>query len=197
VRQPGGEREFHLILLGDTLRSCRVRVWLGRVTAFRSSTTATIPAGGGITRIWNNAHLEQNIYLIGVVPSVPTSTVPCQFEVKPAYLTRPDGQTQFAYTTTNVGTVACSAELRMVSLPVTDSFELGAYRAGAQLSVRPFFRATTTNVVVPGVNPQVVPGGICQWTVQESITQELGVISFDYANAGVTTCGGTATFAVL
>jgi hypothetical protein len=196
VRQATGEREFHLIIEGDPSERCRIRVWLGRLTASRSTPVGVIKPGGGITRIWNNAQTDRNIYVIGILGATPLAGA-CEFEVKTRYQTRPDGENEFAYTATNVGSVACGADLRMVTLPVTERFDLGTFRAGGKTSLLIGFE-TTTNVVVGGLNPRPVADGICQWAPGLVQTFDVGRLDFDYTNTAVTQwCGADATFTVL
>jgi hypothetical protein len=196
VRQASGEREFHMIIEGDPSKRCRIRGSLGRLTASRSTPVGVIKPGGGITWIWNNAHADQNIYVIGVVGATPAAGA-CEFEVKTRYRTQPDGEDEFVYTTTNVGSVACGADLRMVTLPVDESFDLGAFRASANISLLIGFE-TTTNVVVGGLNPRPVADGICQWAPGLVETFDEGKLEFNYTSTAATQwCGADATFAVL
>jgi hypothetical protein len=196
VRQASGEREFHMIIEGDPFERCQIRVWLARPTAFRSSTTGVINPGGSVTQTWNNASTDQNIYVVGVVGSQPASGT-CEFEVTSRYQTQPNGENEFVYTTTNVGSVACSAERRMVRLPVTERFDLGAFRPGGQVNLAISF-ATTTNLVVGGLNPRPVSDGVCRWVPGLVSSTGAGHLDFDYTNTAVTQwCGADATFSVL
>jgi hypothetical protein len=48
----------------------------------------------------------------------------CAIEVATAFRTQPDGENEFTYRATNVGDVACSAQLLHVKLPVNESWSL-------------------------------------------------------------------------
>ncbi|GAA1832242.1 hypothetical protein GCM10009682_58410 [Luedemannella flava] len=68
---------------------------------------------------WNNTRPEPYVYVVGVVPTV--SYDACALEVTSEDRTQPDGEYEFVYKVTNVGDVTCSAALRHVQHPVTDT----------------------------------------------------------------------------
>jgi hypothetical protein len=201
-RRVGGERVFHVEYQGDTDYTCRVRVWLGRVDAFRTSALGAIEPGQSVGRVWNNAHLERNVYQIGLVPSVPTTDAPCQFSVRTSSSGRPDGSTQVTYYVTNIGTTACSVEARMASLPVTttSAFEFPIRPGeGTGIYTAPIFfpGGVTGNLVLPGAYPVPASNGTCTLTAGVSSSSSLGGLAFRFVNVGAVTCSGAATFAVL
>src|SRR5690349_8512442 len=67
-RNPSGEREFHLEIEGDNNDRYQVTAWLARLTKYRESTTSTLSPGESWSSHWNNAHADQNVYVVGVLP---------------------------------------------------------------------------------------------------------------------------------
>jgi hypothetical protein len=193
-RNPSGEREFHLEIEGDISNRCQVTVWLARLTMYRESSIGVLSPGQSVTPHWNNAHTDQSVYVVGVLPQLTTGT--CAMEVNTSYRTQPSGENEFYYRVTNVGSVACSAQLRHVSLPVDQTFSLNKMFADGWLGIFPLF-ADTTKVVVAGAAPAAVPAGACQFTPDPMIYNRPGDVGLYYHNTGAVSCAMNATFAVL
>lgn len=156
VRQPSGEREFHLEIEGDPVARCRLTVWLARLSMFRESSTGTLNPGQSRAWLWNNARSAQNIYLVGVYPAQVEDGA-CAIEVSTQYRTQPNGENEFIYRAKNVGDVACSADLRHVKLGVDDSYNLLGPISGT-IGVFDTLPAGI-RVVVPGAVPAANPDG--------------------------------------
>src|SRR4051794_10492110 len=195
-RNPSGEREFHLELEGDNNERCQVKVWLASLTMYRQSTTGTLNPGRSWSSHWNNAHTDQNVYIVGVLPEQVASGA-CAIEVTTGFRTQPDGENEFSYRATNVGDVACSAQLLHVKLPVNDRWSLNPLnpRSGWGLSTA---APVGTKVQVAGAAPDKVATGPCDITPGQEVRYSLPVsLWVDFTNTGAVTCGMTATFAWL
>ncbi|MBB5874511.1 hypothetical protein F4553_007945 [Allocatelliglobosispora scoriae] len=195
-RTSAGEREFHLEIEGDQAERCQVTVWLARLTKFRESATGDLAPGASKASVWNNAHSDQNIYAVGVLAAQPASGS-CAIEVTTQYRTQPNGENEFVYRATNVGTVTCSAQLRHVVLPVYNSLDMIPVNPGIGISIWPELFPVGRKVVVPGAAPAAVSAGPCQFSV--GTTSYVGADSSftRYKNTGAVACGVKAVFAAL
>jgi hypothetical protein len=195
-RNSSGEREFHLEIEGDSAQRCQVTVTLARLAKFRESSAGDLAPGASRSWTWNNAHSDQNVYLVGVLPAQPASGS-CAIQVSTQYRTQPDGENEFIYRVTNVGSVTCSAQLRHVSLGVHSTLDMTPVSPGLDVSIWPELFPVGTKVVVAGAAPAKTAAAACQFSV--------GTMSFvgpsssftRYRNTGSVRCGLKATFAVL
>ncbi|WP_155370986.1 hypothetical protein [Catellatospora vulcania] len=196
-RNTSGEREFHLEIEGDTSDRCRVTVWLARLTMYRHSITSTLEPGESWSAHWNNAHTDQNVYVVGVLPAQVDSGA-CAIEVTTAFRTQPDGENEFSYRAVNVGGVACSAQLLHVKLPVNDSHALNPLNPGNGWGIRTAAPPAGTRVQVAGAAPTRVATGPCDITPDQEVGYS-GSANFwvDFTNTGTVKCGLTVTFAWL
>ena len=196
-RNPSGEREFHLEIEGDRTERCQVTVWLARLTKYRESTTGTINPGQSWSSHWNNAHTDQNVYVVGVLPAVVASGS-CAIEVTTAFRTQPDGENEFSYRATNVGAVACSAQLLHVKLPVNDTWTLNPLNPRSGWSLTTASPSDGIKVQVAGAAPDRVATGPCDITPDQEVKySEQGGFWVDFTNTGAVNCGMKATFAWL
>ena len=199
-RNASGEREFHLEIKGDKAERCRATVWLARLSRFRESSTGELAAGQSRSWIWNNAHTDQNVFVVGVLPAQPASGA-CAIEVTTQYRTQPTGENEFLYKATNVGDVACSATLRHVELGVDSTFPMTPVSAGGRFNIWADLMPADTRVVVAGGAPDTTSAGVCQISIGSMSyfgppPRSWGVHNA-YRNTGSVSCGVTATFAVL
>ena len=182
---------------GDASSRCQVTVWLARLTMYRTSTTSTLNPGGWWSSHWNNAHTDQNVYVVGVLPAQVGSGT-CAIEVTTAFRTQPDGENEFAYRATNVGDVACSAQLLHVKLPVNDTRSLGSRPPGNGWFLTTGRPPAGTKVQVAGAAPAKVATGTCQYTPDQEVGYGgLASLWVVLRNTGTVACGLTATFAWL
>ncbi|MFC5004623.1 hypothetical protein ACFPIJ_43205 [Dactylosporangium cerinum] len=198
-RNASGEREFHLEIEGDSVLRCQATVWLARLTKFRESSTGTLAAGQSRSWHWNNADAEGTVYAVGVLPSQPASGS-CAIEVSTQYRTQPDGEYEFSYRATNVGTVTCSATLRHVALGVDTTVAVPEVPAGGPYNIGVPGVPAGTRVIVAGAAQSVTPAGPCQVSVLTTFYQRQGTTTGVYAgyrNTGSVACESTATFALL
>ena len=196
-RNPSGEREFHLEIEGDRNDRCQVTVWLARLTMYRTSTTSTLSPGQWSSSHWNNAHTDQNVYVVGVLPAV-VSSGSCRIQVTTSFRTQPDGETEFSYRTTNIGVVACSAQLLHVKLPVNESWSLNPLSPGDGWGLSTAAPPDGIRVQVAGAAPDRVATAPCDITPDQAVGYS-GPASFfvDFTNTGTVECGALATFAWL
>lgn len=194
-RNSSGEREFHLEIRGDHHYECRVKVWLAPLTKYRETSTGELAPGASKAWVWNNAHSEQNVYVVGVLPAKPAAGA-CSIEVTNQYRTQPDGETEFIYRARNIGSVACSAQLKHVSLPAFSTEQWYDTWPGGEYAVWPPTFPYGTRVVVAGAAPDRTVGAACQFSV--------GPISFvgdtsytSYTNTGSVWCGLKGVFAAM
>jgi hypothetical protein len=194
-RNASGEREFHLEIEGDSLYKCQVTVWLARLTMYRTSTTSTLNPGGWWSSHWNNAHTDQNVYVVGVLPAQVSSGA-CAIEVTTAFRTQPDGENEFSYRATNVGNVACSAQLLHVKLPVDYTWSLSSAPPDDGWSLTTGAAPAGTRVQVAGSAPARVSTAPCDVTPDQEVGYS-GQTGFwvVFRNTGTVKCGMTATFA--
>lgn len=196
-RHSSGEREFHLELTSNGVQRCRVTVWLARLDMFRESATGELNPGQSRAGRWNNAHTEKYVYAVGVLPASVSSGT-CAIEVSTTYRTQPGGENEFIYRATNVGTVACSAQLRHISLPVGNTFNLsGTPFPPGNVGVWPHLLSTSLRVVVPGAVPDTQASAACQFGVGPLSYFGPGSVHVDLVNSGTVACGLKATFAIL
>jgi hypothetical protein len=193
VRNPSGEREFHMEIQGGSFDRCRVTVHLSTVAAFRESSTGVLNPGQTKAWHWNDAHTDANIYLVGVVPQVTSAA--CAIEVTSFYRTQPDGENEFVYQAANVGGVACSAQLRHAQVPVAETIELGEVTPYGGLSDEAYFPDAT--VVVTGAVPGGTPDGPCEFTPAPMGYRAPGQFRIAYYNTGAVTCSVNSTIAFL
>lgn len=196
VRQPSGEKEFYLTVQGDTQDRCQVRVYLAGFTKYRESSIGVLAPGQSWRSHWNNAHTDQVIYLVGVLGEQ-TAAGACAVEVTTRYRTNPDGENEFDYEAVNVGSVACSAKLLHVSVPVTESHYVGGAPPGGYVGVQGTIGPDGTRIVVVGAVPQTDPDGPCEFSPEPMEFFELGAVSADFRNTGSVSCWMTATFATM
>lgn len=195
VRHPSGEREFHLLIQGGTFYRCDVTVTLAALTKFRENSTAELAPGQSQTIWWNNAHFDVNIYLVGIVPTV--SYDDCALEVTSDYRTQPDGENEFVYTVANIGNVTCSAALRHVRLPVTDTESVTRLAVGQTRSAHADFYPLINGVIVTGAVPGVHPSGPCLIRANPVRYYDVGAFTPTFTNTGRLSCTTMATFAVM
>jgi hypothetical protein len=196
-RNPSGEREFHLEIEGDFNDRCQVTVWLARLTKYRESTTSTLNPGGSWHSHWNNAHTDQNVYVVGILPAQVASGS-CAIEVTTAFRTQPDGENEFSYRATNIGDVACSAQLLHVKLAVSNSWSVNPLRPGNGWGLTTSAPPAGVKVQVAGSAPEKVSAGPCDITPDQAVSYS-GPTHFwaSFTNTGAVECGMTATFAWL
>ncbi|MBB5867097.1 hypothetical protein F4553_000476 [Allocatelliglobosispora scoriae] len=193
VRHASGEREFHLEIHGGHGERCQVTVWLARLTKFTEVASGSLTPGQWRNFTLNDARTGANVYVVAPVPDQLASG-DCAIEVvNVRYRTQPSGENEFAWRALNVGAATCSAQLRLVRLPVTFSHLANPMPPGSSLGV---LRGIPDGirVVVPGGMPAVNSAAACQYTVQpigywprRSDTSSL--------NSGSVTCELTTTFA--
>lgn len=196
-RNPSGEREFHLEIQGDNSDRCQVTVWLARLTKYRESTTSTLSPGGSWSSHWNNAHTDQNVYVVGVLPAQMAAGT-CAIEVTTAFRTQPSGENEFSYRATNVGDVACSAQLLHVKLAVSESWSLNPLNPGNGWGLRTAAPPAGVKVQVAGAAPDKVATAPCDITPDQEVRYS-GPTNFwvDFTNTGAVKCGLKVTFAWL
>jgi hypothetical protein len=196
-RQPSGEREFHLDITSETSQRCQVTVWLARLTKYREGSTGDLAPGASRSWVWNNAQTDRYIYAVGALPEQ-LATGSCKIEVTSRYRTQPDGENEFFYTARNIGSVACSAQLRHVSLPVdVSSTARSSLYPGSRYTLYPGKLSSSTRVVVQGAAPDPTSAGLCTWTAGPAGYENDRFYYLDYWNTGSVACGGTATYALL
>jgi hypothetical protein len=195
VRQPSGEREFHMLIQGGTFNRCRVTVKLAGLPKYRENTTAELGPGQSQTVWWNNAHTDVNVYLVGVLPTV--SYDACALEVTTEYRTQPDGENEFVYTVTNVGNVTCSGTLRHVKLPVTDTESVERLTPGQTRSAYAAFYPLIYGVIVTGAVPGTHLAGPCVIRANPVRYYRVGAFTPTFTNTGLRSCSTKATYAVM
>ncbi|MET0233293.1 MAG: hypothetical protein ABW224_01505 [Kibdelosporangium sp.] len=128
----GGEREFWYQIKNVGAIACGTDINLYSVPDITGSwNTGGVNVGQSVTKHWNNANPLGNVYAAGVSPEGATSTTPCQFEVtREWYAQQPGGEREFWFTLTNVGTIACSAEILLGTRASFDSSFFGAVASG-------------------------------------------------------------------
>jgi len=194
-RRPDGMRRFHMEIQGDHFDRCQVTVWMARPTALTTLGISNVAPGASVAKKWNNAHSDKYVYLVGVVPSTPKSGT-CAFELTTRYRTLPSEENEFSFTSTNIGNEVCSATLNLVSLPVTNSEPTGSSRPGFWIGWG-YPWNNPTRIVVPGMDPQTLSSGNCEYTMDTSTRFYGKYIDFGYTNTGLYTCKMTLTVAVL
>jgi hypothetical protein len=193
-RETSGEREFHLEIEGDSSERCQVTVWRAPLTMYRTGSVGDLAPGQSVTQHWNNAAFASKVYAVGVVPSQPASGT-CKMEVTTEFRTQPDGEHEFAYRTTNIGDVTCSAQLRHVALGVTWKWVVeGTMDPGNGYGLHPGDYAPGTKVHVVNAAPTRHVGGVCRWSHGpiQFINDHFYGVSF--TNIGAVRCGITGTF---
>lgn len=196
-RHPSGEREFHYEFTNNSgLEVCVVEVYLASFDAFRTSSFGELAPGASAAKVWNNAHTDRYIYLTGAVPSQPASGV-CRIETAGSYRSQPDGETEFVHSVRNVGSISCSAEVRMVQLNVSYKSSMGSGPSPTGLVT--LYPATNSvpasmRVFVPGAVPSD-PAAPCQLEVRRSDYLGPRFISMSYGLVGTNTCDFAATAA--
>jgi len=108
----GGEREFHYNIKNIGSISCATNIHIYSLPDIAGAwNTNGVAPGGSVTKHWNNASAS-SAYVAGLSPNGATATTPCQFEVtREWYAQQPGGEKEFWFTITNVGTIACTAEV--------------------------------------------------------------------------------------
>ena len=115
-----------------------------------------------------------------------------------AFRTQPDGENEFSYRATNVGAVACSAQLLHVKLPVNETWTLNPLNPRSGWSLTTSSPPDGIKVLVAGAAPDKVATGPCDITPDQEVKfSEQGGFWVDFTNTGAVGCGMKATFAWL
>ncbi|GIG68075.1 hypothetical protein [Phytomonospora endophytica] len=205
IQQPGGEREFHFTIKNIGSISCGTQVLLSSINAFTSWSTGGVSPGVTQNWHWNNANPLTASHLVGLSPLGSTGSTACQFEVtRTWYVQQPGGEREFHFTVKNVGTITCTADIRLASQTTTTSWSTGTLSAGASGTWH-WNNANPLNLVyVPGLSPLGAAGAS---TCQLEITREyyLQRINADGSserefyltvkNVGALACSGTVLLA--
>ncbi|GLZ81562.1 hypothetical protein Afil01_63690 [Actinorhabdospora filicis] len=159
VQQPGGEREFHFTIKNTGTISCGTTILLNSLSAFTNWSTGGVNPGATQTWQWNNANPLNSAHLVGLIPSGATGTTACQFEVtRTWYVQQPGGEREFHFNVKNVGTIACSASIRLANATTSTSWSTGALSPGASGTWHWNNANPLTAVYLPGLSPQGASG---------------------------------------
>ncbi len=160
----GGSRQFLFTIKNVDTVSCDVTVYLAIMGADRSGSTGTLGPGQAKSWSWNNADVDDNVYLTGVTPSEPTSGT-CQLEVTWRNRAVPSGEQRYVWTVRNTGSVACGGQWQLGWLPVDDHTyfpgdppTLPGNGGGLRTPVAGPYR-----VYVFGLTPVATGDGNCDW----------------------------------
>jgi hypothetical protein len=110
----GGERQFWYQIKNVGAIACGADVFLYSLpNALPNSwSTGGLNPGQSVNLIWNNANPVNSAYVVGIDPKGATSTSPCVFEnTGTSYVEQPNGEREFHFTLTNVGSIACTADV--------------------------------------------------------------------------------------
>jgi hypothetical protein len=118
-RAAGAARQFLLTIKNIDSASCDATVYLAPVTADRSGATGVINPGSSKAWHWNNANVEDFVYISGVTPSDPGSGT-CQLETTWKNRANAGGEQEYVWTVRNTGSVACEGQWRLGWLPADD-----------------------------------------------------------------------------
>lgn len=153
------EREFHFNIKNIGTLNCGTTILLNQLGAFTNWSTGGVNPGATQTWQWNNANPLNSAHLVGLIPSGATSTTACQFEVtRTWYEQQPGGEREFHFNVKNVGTIACSASIRLANATTTTSWSTGALAPGASGTWHWNNANPLTAVYLPGVSPQGASG---------------------------------------
>lgn len=128
----GGEREFHYTIKNVGTIACGTDIYLYSMPDSAGAwNTGGVNPGQSVTKHWNNAP-SNAVYVAGTSPSGATSTSPCQFETtREWYVRQPGGEKEYWFTLTNVGSIACSAEVLLGVKTTSTSSSTGTLGPGA------------------------------------------------------------------
>lgn len=170
IQQPGGEREFHFTIKNIGTISCGTQVLLSSLNAFTSWSTGGVSPGVTQTWQWNNANPLNASHLVGLSPLGSTGSTACQFEVtRTWYVQQPGGEREFHFNVKNVGTITCTADIRLASQTTSTSWSTGTLAAGTSGTWHWNNANPLTLVYLPGLSPLGAAGSS---TCQLEITRE-------------------------
>ncbi|HET9517858.1 MAG TPA: hypothetical protein VFO77_09045, partial [Actinoplanes sp.] len=170
---------------------CQVTAHLVGLTMFRKSTTPVLEPGGRWRSHWNNAHLEDHIYVVGAVGSEPDSGS-CRIQVFTRYRTQPDGETEHMYEAMNVGEIACATELRHARVPVQGRQRNWTIEPGRKIGFSPA-RVHDDSVVLLGADPVANQAGACRFDITPARFNRRMFV--DYRNTSPIACDVNLTWA--
>ncbi|MEV0643833.1 hypothetical protein AB0I28_01080 [Phytomonospora sp. NPDC050363] len=197
VQQPGGEREYHFTIKNSGSISCGTQVLLGGLTAFTSWSTGGVSPGVTQNWQWNNANPLNSAHVVGLSPQGATGSTACQFEVvRSWYLKQASGEREFHFQVKNVGSITCTADIRLANTTASTSWTTGTLAAGASGTWHWNNANPLTLAYLPGLNPS---GSSCQLEItRDYYLQRInsgGTAEREYyltvKNVGSTSCSGT------
>lgn len=201
----GGERKFHFLIQNVGTVACATNILLTSVTSGASWSTGGLNPGQSGSAVWNNANPLTASYLVGLSPTGSTTSAACQFEViRSWYVRLSSGERKFWFTYKNVGTIACSADVRLASVSTTTSWSTGWLAAGASAGSVWYNANPLTLVYLPGLLPAVPTGSAtCQLEVTRGFySQQINTdgtvqrtFTVHYRNSGTAACSGTLLLA--
>lgn len=199
VQQPTGEREFHFTIENVGSIACGTTILLAGLDDFTTWSTGGVDPGATQHWQWNNATPLNSSHLVGLTPTGATGSTACQFEVTRSwYVQQPTGEREFHFYVKNVGTIACTATIRLGLVTTSTSWSTGSLAPGSSGTWH-WNNANPLNLVyLPGLSP-LGGGYTCQlevtrgWYLQRINTDGSAEREFYFTvkNVGANTCSGT------
>jgi hypothetical protein len=161
--------------------------------------TGGVNPGQSITKHWNNAPLNAT-YVVGASPQGATNTGLCQFEVSRLwYQQQPGGERELWFTLTNIGGIACTADILLGFKTTATSGSTGTLAPGGSSGTVWNNANPLTTAYIVGFSPQGATDIACEFELtQVRYLQRINSDGrlerefwFNYGNVGAITCSAT------
>jgi hypothetical protein len=159
--------------------------------------SGTISAGATQSWVWNNANPVTSAYHVGLSPVGASTTAPCRIQVvRSWYAQQFGGEREFYFTLRNTGTIACGADILLVSLGnVAGAWPTGGVNPGATVTAHWNNANPLTTSYVVGFNPSgATSSALCQFEVIRTWYQQQPggerEVWFTLRNVGTIACQG-------